>query len=160
MKNNKYQITGIKGRLLHLGFVLLIVLLYACEGGYEPSVKDSDISFELIETEDNPDPNVTVLKVTVHIPSKLDDSYEVKWESVPEGQISTTSPPPETTIAETATFILTVNNDAKQIKITVWKWSSDEVGAPALEDTPVATATYKFTDTDETDTDETNTDET
>jgi hypothetical protein len=42
MKNNKYQITGIKGRLLHLIFVtcyLLIVLLYACDDGYQASVK-------------------------------------------------------------------------------------------------------------------------
>jgi len=43
MKNNKYQITDIKGRLLRLGFVtcyLLIVLLSACEDGYKPNIRD------------------------------------------------------------------------------------------------------------------------
>jgi len=53
MKNNKYQITGIKGRLLHFGFVtcyLLIVLLYACAGGYQPNVKG--IKFYRVNSDD------------------------------------------------------------------------------------------------------------
>jgi len=49
MKNNRYQITGIKGRLLRLGFVtccLLIVLLYACDDNdYEETIKVKDIKF-------------------------------------------------------------------------------------------------------------------
>jgi hypothetical protein len=48
MKKNKNQITGIKGRLLHISFVicyLLIVLLYACDDGYQPSVKEQDVIF-------------------------------------------------------------------------------------------------------------------
>jgi len=43
MKNNKYQITNIKGRLLHPGFVaccLLIVLLSACDDGYHAGVRE------------------------------------------------------------------------------------------------------------------------
>jgi len=112
MKNNKYQITGIKGRLLHLGFVtcyLLIVLLYACEGGYDPSVQVSIGPPENVE--DNLEENY---KVTVHISSKINKlnedeekyKYEVEWESTGTFKRSVPSSSPETGRPETTTRVI------------------------------------------------------
>ena len=71
-------------RLLYPGFVLLIVLLCACNGGYEPVVGGEDT----ITYEQDGD----VLTVTVHIPSRITDEiyhdvrkedYIVTWVANP-----------------------------------------------------------------------------
>jgi len=72
MKNNNYQIAGIKGRLSRPGFIacyLLIVLLYACNGGYVPSVGgENTITYEYNKDKE--------LEVTVHIPGKITDEIQ------------------------------------------------------------------------------------
>jgi len=81
MKKNNYQITGIKGRLLHISLVacyLLIVLLYACEDGYQPTKRislDND-TLEIKEGEE------ATLNLIVVKSSKMPDTYTVKeWKS-------------------------------------------------------------------------------
>jgi len=87
MKNNKYQITGNKGRLPHLGFVacyLLIFLLYACEDGYQPTVRISidkpELNVEIKESKE--------LKVTVVKSSRITDEYQVEVKVNPVNVIT------------------------------------------------------------------------
>jgi hypothetical protein len=138
MKNNKYQITGIKGRLLHLGFVLLIVLLYACDGGYVPSVQDDSIKFDLIESEGDSEPQT--LKVTVYIPSQINDKDMYKVTCVPD--ISPPSPFPDE-ISKTETYTFTID-PAITYTITVYiaTYVDDDRASPPNYENIVATASY------------------
>jgi hypothetical protein len=156
MKNNKYQITGIKGRLLYLSFVLLIVLLYACDGGYEPSVRNESISFEYTpKTADDPT-STSTLKITVYIPSKIKDTDLYGVDLEPATGLTLKLPvsptpqpigtPPLYGILETTTFTYIVPEADFTITITVTKLAFDEGSSRPNEDSEtVAKVKYTFT---------------
>jgi len=145
MKNNKYQKTGIKGRLLHPGFVtcyLFIALLYACNGGYEPEVGGEDVIIPEYVKDTHMLAGVYVKipkKITEDIVNGKEDRYLVQWNytgSVSAYPIDKDYPLDKETInfseqthIITITTVFVFNTLSSPITIEVYKCLPNDTGA-------------------------------
>jgi len=146
MKNNNYQVTGIKGRLLPLGFILLIVFLSACNGGYDPSAVMEETIFPVYDED-----TLKLDRVIVKIPKKItheiehgrDEAYEVEWEpssgmgdvtadpTSPGGSSTTITTGNNYKFTVTTIFTFQDTSTVTNITIAVYIWLPDETGAAA-----------------------------